>query len=124
MANPNLLSTATVSQLATTQLMALTTAQVAVFSNANSSGQLWKVDELVVANKTTGAVSATVQVYSAAALGGTAYNLINALSIPANSSLAVINKQSAQFLLENQSIGASAGAASSIDLTASAEIIS
>ena len=124
MANPNLYSTATTSCLATSQIAALTTAQVAMFTNAAASGQLMKINEMQIANLTTNQVTATVKVYSAAALGGTAYNLIPAITVPPNSTLVAIDKSTAKYLTENQSIGASASAASSLELTASAEVIS
>lgn len=103
MAAPNMLSLTTIT--GTNANLALTTSAVSIASNAAASGQLWKVNSLYVANTTAGALYTTVNYYSAAALGGTAYALAFQVSIPANSTLVVITKDSNIYLPENTSIG-------------------
>ena len=122
MANPNIVNVAAI--YGTSQLAALTTAQVAIFNNAAASGAVLKVDELVLANYTTASVTALVKVYSAAALGGPGYNLIPNITNPPNSSIVAIDKSTAKYLVEDRSIGASASVASAVDATGSADVIS
>lgn len=121
MANPNIV--AVTSMLGVTTYAALTTTQASVLAAA-AAGHVLKVNDIVVANKTTSAVTALVQVYSAAALGGTAYNLANNISIPANASLIVTDRSTSFYVGEAQSIGASAGTASAADVVISYEDIS
>jgi hypothetical protein len=63
-------------------------------------------------------------VYSAAALGGTAFPIASAISIPAGAALVVTDKTTTFYLLENQSIGATAGTANALVVTASWEQLS
>jgi hypothetical protein len=57
-------------------------------------------------------------------LGGTAYPIASAISVPANSTLIVTDKSTAFYLTENMSVGAVAGTASTIVVTTSWEQIS
>jgi len=101
------------------------TSATSVLSNAASSGKVFKVDSLVVANiDTANAVNVTVNHYSAAALGGTATPIASTISIPANSSLIVIDKTTMIYLEENMSIGATAGTSSKLKVVCSYEDIS
>jgi hypothetical protein len=62
-------------------------------------------------------------VYSQAALGGTAYPIASTISVPADATLIITDKTTSFYLLENQSIGATAGSASDLVVTASWEEI-
>jgi hypothetical protein len=124
MAAPNIVNITTMlGKLVTADLT--TTSATSVLSNAASSGKVLKIASLVVANiDTVNAVNATVNHYSAAALGGTATPLVSTVSIPANSSLIVIDKTTTIYLEENMSIGATAGTASKLKVVCSYEDIS
>lgn len=101
-----------------------TTSATQIISNAASSNKVYKINSLVVSNvNTTTAANITINLYSAAALGGTAYPIVSTVSVPANSSLIVIDKATGLYLLENQSIGATAGTANYLTVTASWEEI-
>lgn len=101
-----------------------TTSATQIVNNAASSNKVYKINSLVVANvNTTTAANITINLYSAAALGGTAYPIVSTVSVPANSSLIVIDKATGLYLLENQSIGATAGTANYLTVTASWEEI-
>jgi hypothetical protein len=79
---------------------------------------------LVVANVDgTNVFNVTVSVYSAAALGGTAFPIVSTLNIPADSSVIIIDKNSGIYLKEDQSIGATADTANKLIVTASWEEI-
>lgn len=124
MAAPNIVNvTAIYGKVVTADLT--TTAATSVLSNAASSGKVFKLDSLVVANiDTVNAVNVTVNHYSAAALGGTATAMASTVSIPANSTLVVISKLNMIYLEENMSIGAVAGTASKLKVVCSYEDIS
>ena len=124
MAAPNIVNITTMlGKLVTADLT--TTSATSVLSNAASSGKVLKINSLVVANiDTANAVNITINHYSAAALGGTATPLVSTVSIPANSSLIVIDKTTMIYLEENMSIGATAGTASKLKVVCSYEDIS
>jgi hypothetical protein len=93
-------------------------------SNAASSGKVFKINSIVVANVDgTNNTEVTVNVYSQAALAGTAFPLVSTIVVPADASLIVTDKTTSFYLLENQSIGATAGVANDLVVTASWEEI-
>jgi hypothetical protein len=71
----------------------------------------------------TNAADITVNIYSAAALGGTPIAIVSTISVPADASLIVTDKTTTFYLLENQSIGAIAGTAGDLVATISFEEI-
>ena len=121
MANPNIVNVAAIyGNTSSTSLS--TTSATSLVSNAASSGKIYKINSIVVANVDgTAAADITINVYSAAALGGTAFPLASTISVPADATLIVTDKTTAFYLLENQSIGATAGTASDLVVTASWE---
>jgi hypothetical protein len=121
MANPNIVNVAAIyGNTSSTSLS--TTSATSLVSNAASSGKVFKINSIVVANVDgTTAADITINVYSAAALGGTAFPLASTISVPADATLIVTDKTTAFYLLENQSIGATAGTASDLVVTASWE---
>ncbi len=124
MAAPNIVNVSAIYGKVVTADLTSTSA-ISVLSNAASSGKVFKVDSLVVANiDTANAVNVTVNHYSAAALGGTATPIASTVSIPANSSLIVIDKTTMIYLEENMSIGAIAGTANKLKVVCSYEDIS
>jgi hypothetical protein len=124
MAAPNIVNVSAIYGKVVTADLTSTSA-ISVLSNAASSGKVFKLDSLVVANiDTANAVNITVNHYSAAALGGTATPIASTVSIPANSTLVVISKLNMIYLEENMSIGAVAGTASKLKVVCSYEDIS
>jgi hypothetical protein len=130
MANPNLLAATTASGTTTYYTPGGTTALVLV-PNAASSGQVFKINQIVVANVTGSAANATVAIYTNGAVaqgsapsGGTAYPIISAVSVPANASLIAVDKTTAVYLMEGSSISITSGTASALTYTISYEVIS
>lgn len=123
MANPNIVNVTTIyGNSSSTSLT--TTSATSLVSNAASSGKVFKINSIVVANVDgTSAADITINVYSQAALGGTAYPIASTISVPADATLIVTDKTTSFYLLENQSIGATAGTASDLVVTASWEEI-
>ena len=124
MAAPNIVNVSAIYGKVVTADLTSTSA-ISVLSNAASSGKVFKIDSLVVANiDTANAVNITVNHYSAAALGGTATPIASTISIPPNSSLIVIDKTTMIYLEENMSLGAVAGTANKLKVVCSYEDIS
>jgi hypothetical protein len=123
MANPNIVNvTAIYGNSSQTSLT--TTSATSLVSNAAASGKVFKINSIVVANVDgTSAADITINIYSQAALGGTAYPIASTISVPADASLIVTDKTTSFYLLENQSIGATAGSASDLVVNCSWEEI-
>jgi hypothetical protein len=123
MANPNIVSVSAI--YGENSLTALsTTSATSIVSNAASSGKVYKINSLIVANVDgTNNAEITINVYSQAALGGTAFALASTVTVPADATLVVIDKNTSIYLKENQSIGAIASAANDLVVTASWEEI-
>ena len=101
-----------------------TTSATSLVSNAASSGKVFKINSITVANVDgSAAADITINVYSAAALGGTAFPIVSTISVPADATLIVTDKTTTFYLLENQSIGATAGTANDLVVNASWEEI-
>jgi hypothetical protein len=123
MANPNIVNVTTIyGNTSTTSLT--TTSATSLVSNAASSGKVYKIDSIVVANTSASAANITINVYSAAALGGTAFPIASTISVPAYASLIVTDKTTTFYLLEDKSVGATAGTSTALVVTASWEEIS
>ena len=121
MANPNIVNVAAIYGNSSSTSLS-TTSATSLVSNAASSGKVFKINSIVVANVDgTSAADITINVYSQAALGGTAYPIASTISVPADATLIVTDKTTSFYLLENQSIGATAGSASDLVVTASWE---
>ena len=124
MANPNIVSVTSILGN-TTFLTPADTAANVLLSNAASSGNVLKINQIVCANVDgTSAVDCTVTINSAAAGGGTAYPIVSTVSVPADASLIVVDKTTAIYLMENQSIVVTSGTANDLTFTISYEAIS
>ena len=124
MAAPNIVNVTTITgKSAVVDLT--TTSATAVVSNAASSGKVFKINSLVVSNVDgTNAPDITVSYYSEADIGGTATEIVSTVSVPADASLVVIDKNTSIYLEEDKSIGATAGAANDLKVIVSYEEIS
>jgi len=123
MANPNIVAVTAIYGNSS-QVSLSTTSATSLVSNAASSGKVFKINSIVVANVDgTTAADITINIYSQAALGGTAYPIASTISVPADATLIVTDKTTSFYLLENQSIGAIAGSASDLVVTTSWEEI-
>ena len=130
MANPNI--TAVTSILgSTTYYTPSGTSAVVLLPNAASSGQVFKINQIVASNVNgASAVNATVAIYSNGAVaqgsapaGGTAYPIVSTVSVPASASLIVVDKTTAIYLMEGHSNSITSGTASGITYTISYEVI-
>jgi hypothetical protein len=124
MANPNIVNvTSILGDNSSTSLTS--TSATSIVSNAASSGKVLKINTLIVSNVDgTNACDITINKYSAAALGGSAFAIASTISVPADASLIVVDKTTSIYLKENESIGAIAGTANDLVVTCSWEDIS
>lgn len=133
MANPNIVAVATINGSTTYQSLTNTNDN-ALLSNAASSGTIIKVNNIFVSN-VNGVSAATVSLSfrSAAnavtsgtlttASSGTAYRLVYQVSVPANTTLMLLDKAGSIYLTENTSLSIQAGTAGYLEVVASAETI-
>lgn len=123
MANPNIVNVTTI--VGNNSSVSLsTTSATSLVSNAASSNKVFKINMIMVANVDgTNAADITINKYSAAALGGTAFPIASTISVPADATLIILDKTTSLYLLENESIGATAGTASDLVVTTSWEEI-
>jgi hypothetical protein len=124
MAAPNIVDVSTIIGKSATVALS-TTSQTTLVSNAASSGKVFKINMIQVANVDgTNACDVTVDIHSAAAGGGTAYSLVSTISVPADASLVALDKNTATYLEEDRSITATAGTANDLEVIVSYEEIS
>lgn len=123
MAAPNLIG-ATAITGKTTGVSLTTTAATSVLDNAAGSGKCLKINTLNVANPGASAALVTIAWHTAASLGGTAFAIIGNVSVPAESTLNVIDKTSQYYLEENTSISATTSTVDTLIVTCSYEDIS
>jgi hypothetical protein len=127
MANPNILQAATVVGNTSTLLISSTANPfaTALVNNAASSGKVYKINSIVVANVDgLAAADITISIFSQDDLGGTATQLVSTISVPTDATLIVTDKTTSFYLLEDKSIGATASVANDLVVTCSWEEIS
>jgi hypothetical protein len=123
-ANPNIVNvTAIYGKSAVVDLT--TTNATLVVENTAASGKVFKINSLIISNVDgTNAADITVSLYSEDNIGGTASQIVSTVSVPADSSLVVIDKNTSFYLEEDKSIGATAGSANDLKVIISYEDIS
>lgn len=129
MAAPNIVNVATITGVTTWKagISTLPGTPSVVVSNAASSGKVIKINSIVAVSvgSTTGV---TVKLYTEAAGAGASVAIADTISVPENSSLAVISKETSLYLEEDKSIAVYrqdlGGQTGSIDVVCSYEDIS
>jgi len=123
MANPNIVNVTSIYGT-TSYLIPSTTSATTWTALTPAAGTVNKIDNIVAANVTASVAAVTVSINSATAGGGTAYRIVYQVPVPVNASIVVVDKSTAFYLGEAQSIVVTVGTASAIELTASYEAIS
>jgi hypothetical protein len=126
MANPNIVAVTAIVGNTSTNLISSTADPfaTALVNNAVSSGKVYKINSIVVANVDgTSAADITIKIFSQDDLGGTGTAIASTISVPADASLIVTDKTTSFYLLEDKSIGATASAANDLVVTVSWEEI-
>ena len=117
MAAPNLVNVTTI--LGKTTGAALdTSTTTSLLANSASSGKVYKVNSIIVANVDgTSSADVTVSFYN----GSTDFHLAKTVTVPADSTLIVLGKDSPIYLEENHSIRGGASANSDLEIVISYE---
>jgi hypothetical protein len=122
MANPNIVNVTSIYG-STSYLIPSTTSATTWTALTPASGTVNKIDNIVASNVTASVATVTVAINSAAAGAGTNYRLIYQVPVPVNASIVIVDKSTAFYLGEAQSIVVTVGTASAIELTSSFEAI-
>ena len=123
MANPNIVSVASIYGKTVYDTDVATTA-ASLVSNAASSGKIFKINSLIIAN-IDGTNSADITVTLRNAAGSSTYStLASTIAVPNDATLVVISKDTAIYLEEDMSLYVLASAAGDLSATCSYEEIS
>lgn len=127
MANPNIINVTNIQ--GNTSSYVISTADdpfaTALVNNPASSNKIYKINTIIVANRDgTSARDFTLKLFSQDDLGGSNTEIASTVSVPADSSLILIDKNSSFYLLEDKSIGITCSVANTIAITVSWEEIS
>lgn len=122
MASPNIVNVTSIYGN-TSYLIPSTTSATTWTALTPATSTINKIDNIVAANVTSAVAVVTVAINSAAAGAGTNYRLVYQVPVPVNASIIVVDKSTAFYLGEAQSIVVTVGTASAIELTASYEAI-
>ena len=125
MANPNIVSVNSI--FGNTTGFALTTTLTNVLlANATSSGKVFKIESIMVANVDgTNAADVSIDYHTAAnGTAGSSFALAATISVPADATLNLVDKNSTFYLMENQSIIGGASANSDLEVVIAYEDIS
>ena len=124
MAAPNIVNVTNITGI-TTYASLGDTSETVILSNANASGLVYKVNNIIVANDDgTNSADITLSFRNAAAGGGTAFKLANTVAVAPDSVLVAIDRSTAFYMQENTSVTATASAGGDLDIICSFEIIS
>jgi hypothetical protein len=119
MAAPNIVNVATIT--GKSAVANVTTVATDIVTNAGSSGQLHKIDSLVISN-VNGSLSGNIS--ASLYRSSTEYKLAHIISVPAQGSLVVISKDTMIYLEEGDSLRLTASANNYLHAVCSYEIIS
>ena len=124
MANPNIVNVTSI--LGETVIGALTTTLTTVLlTNSASSGKVYKINSVMISNVDgTNAADVTFKVATNDLGTSTAYAIASTISVPADATLNLVDKNSTFYLMENQSIIGGASANSDLEVVISYEDIS
>jgi hypothetical protein len=118
MAAPNIINSTTV--LGKRAYAILTTSMANVVTSGATSGNLVKISELSISNITSSIITSNVAV----GRGGTLYYVAGTISVPANSILTLVSRDSAFYMEEGDYLQANASTANSGHLSVSYEVTS
>ena len=124
MAAPNIVNVSTITGKTSLTALADTNATTVV-TNAAGSGKVFKINMIQVTNVDgANAANISIDVHDQDDGGGTGYALASTISVPADASLVVTDKNTAIYLEEDRSIVATAASAGDLEVIVSYEEIS
>jgi len=126
MANPNIVNVTSIFGN-TSSLLISSTANpfaTALVNNAAASGKVYKINSIIAANVDgSNNYEITIKIFSQDDLGGTGTEIASTVTVPADASVVILDKNTSFYLLEDKSIGAVVGTANKIVVTTSWEEI-
>ena len=125
MAAPNIVNVSLINANSNNMTLS-TTSEIGLLSNPASSGKVYKINTILVANRETNAnsVNVTVNVYTGAALTGSGFPIAQLIPVPGSTTLVIIDKSTSFYLEENESIGIKSGTSNGLASLISYEEIS
>ena len=124
--NPNIVNVTSILGNTSTNLISSTANPfaTALVNNASGSNKVYKINSIIAAN-VDGAnnYEITIKIFSQDDLGGTGTEIASTVTVPADASVVIIDKNTSFYLLEDKSIGAVVGTANKIVVTCSWEEI-
>jgi hypothetical protein len=122
MANPNVLNVSSM-YVSSIYLIPTGTSATTWTGLTPASGSITKVDSISATNVTGTTATITLSINSATGGGGTAYRIAYQIAVPGNTTLMIVDKSNPIYVGESQSIVATSGTSSSIELVASIEVL-
>jgi hypothetical protein len=124
MAAPNIVNVSTITGSTSYLIPSTTSATTWTALTPTATGNVvHRVDFITASNVTSAAATVTLSVNSAISGGGTAYRIAYQITVPANSTLVLVDKTTALYIDQTQSIVATVGTASALEFVASYEAI-
>lgn len=117
MAAPNIVNVTTI--FGKTQYQQLTTTMSNVITNGATSGNVLKVNDILIANYTTSSISTNVGIGRST----TVFYIAGNMSVPANSTLVITAKDVSIYMEEGDYLQANASSATAAQITCSYEVI-
>jgi len=123
MANPNIVGVTSI--YGTTVYLIPSSANTATTWTAltPATNVINKIDSITATNVTSSAVTVTVSINSAISGGGTAYRLCYNIAVPPNASLIIVDKTTAFYVSESQSVVVTSNVANGLEFVATYEAI-
>lgn len=121
MAAPNLVNVSTITAKSV-QAALTTTLTTEILANSAASGKVFKIESVIVAN-IDGSNSADASVFITKS-GGSPIAIASTIAVPADSTLVVVDKNTALYLEEGDNIEAGASANSDLTITINYEELS
>lgn len=131
MANPNIVNVTSILGQ-TTFLTPANTSTFVLVTNAASSNNVFKLDQIVAANQTNTAANVTVSIFTSGATSAgnvvttgasNTFAIASNISVPAYASLIVMDKTTATYLTEDRAIVVASGTNNAITFSVSYEQI-
>jgi len=127
MANPNIVNVTDIRGNTSSFLISSNASPfaTALVNNPAGSNKVYKINTIIAANRHgTNNYEISVLLFSANNLTGTNTEIASTITVPADASIVIVDKNSSIYLLEDKSIGVSSSTANVIAVTASWEEIS
>lgn len=118
MANPNIVNVTTI--YGNTATLAVSSNTANIVANPSGSGSIYKINLLSISNYATNSYAMSAELN----IGGSNTYIVRNVVVPANSSLAIIGKDTSIYVLENSSIQLSTSQNSAFQAICSWEQIS